>query len=129
MDDYRKTRRGAVGVKTIKTGGRNGSVVAVLPVTDASEILVTTQGSITIRLSVGSVRDQGRNTMGVRIIRLEEGDSVRDAVVLASTLEGAEAETPGDAPPDAEDDVEEPESPSPAEPEDGEEPGDGAPPS
>jgi DNA gyrase subunit A len=132
VDDYRKTRRGAVGVKTIKTGGRNGSVVAVLPVTDASEILVTTQGSITIRLLVGSVRDQGRNTMGVRIIRLEEGDAVRDAVVLAAGLEGAEAElTAGDPPaedPDGPEAAEVPGGVEPAEPDD-EEADDGSPPS
>ncbi len=130
VDDYRKTRRGAVGVKTIKTGGRNGSVVAVLPVTDASEILVTTQGSITIRLAVKSVRDQGRNTLGVRIIRLEEGDAVRDAVALASSLEGADAERPGEEPPAGEDDAAgDDEAPTPADPGAPEEPDDGAPPS
>jgi DNA gyrase subunit A len=85
--DYRKTKRGAKGVRTIRTGGRNGVVVAVLPVRDDSEILVTTQNGITIRMAVKSIRDQGRNTMGVRIIRLEEGDEVRDVVVLAASLE------------------------------------------
>ncbi len=87
-DDYRRTKRGAKGVRTIKTGGRNGTVVAVLPTTDASELLVTTQGGITIRMTVAGIRSQARNTLGVRIIRLDEGDSVRDAVVLAPTLEG-----------------------------------------
>ncbi|MCI4353804.1 MAG: DNA gyrase subunit A [Thermoplasmata archaeon] len=101
IEDYRKTRRGAMGVRTIRTGGRNGSVVAVLPVTDDSELLVTTQNGITIRLAVKSIRDQGRNTMGVRIIRIEEGDQVRDAVVLASSIEIAPG-TPGLEPaPDA----------------------------
>jgi DNA gyrase subunit A len=128
VDDYRKTRRGAVGVRTIKTGGRNGAVVAVLPVTDASEILVTTQGSITIRFAVGSVRDQGRNTLGVRIIRLEEGDSVRDAVVLAGGIEDVEVEAT-DVDPSSEPPVGSPEPGEPDAPDDVEEPGDGAPPS
>ncbi len=109
IDDYRKTRRGAMGVRTIRTGGRNGSVVAVLPVRDDSELLVTTQNGITIRLAVKSIRDQGRNTMGVRIIRIEEGDQVRDAVVLASSLENGVtapgAEPPSDAPAVEESDV------------------------
>ncbi len=95
-DDYRRTKRGAKGVRTIKTGGRNGSVVAVLPTTDSSEVLVTTQGGITIRMAVKGIRTQARNTLGVRIIRLDEGDSVRDAVVLEPTIEGETSDaTPG----------------------------------
>ncbi len=81
-EDYRKTARGAMGVRTIKTGGRNGSVVAVLPTTDTSEILVTTKNGITIRMTVKGIRSQARNTLGVRVIRLDDGDEVRDAVVL-----------------------------------------------
>ena len=102
-DDYRRTRRGAKGVRTIKTGGRNGEVVAVLPTTDASEILVTTQGGITIRMAVKGIRSQARNTLGVRIIRLDEGDIVRDAVILEPSIEPEAAETSsgGPAPPDA----------------------------
>ena len=105
IDDYRKTRRGAMGVRTIRTGGRNGSVVAVLPVTDDSELLVTTQNGITIRLAVRSIRDQGRNTMGVRIIRIEEGDQVRDAVVLAASLETGPAPPGAELPPDSADEA------------------------
>ena len=101
-DDYRRTKRGAMGVRTIKTGGRNGSVVAVLPTTDASEVLVTTQGGITIRMAVRGIRSQARNTLGVRVIRLDEGDTVRDAVILEPAIEavgeGPSAE-PDAAPP------------------------------
>jgi len=85
--DYRRTRRGAKGVRTIKTGGRNGSVVAVLPTTDASEALVTTEHGITIRMAVKGIRSQARNTLGVRVIRLDEGDTVRDAVILEPPIE------------------------------------------
>ncbi len=104
-DDYRRTRRGAKGVRTIRTGGRNGGVVAVLPTTDASEILVTTQGGITIRVAVRGIRAQSRNTLGVRIIRLDEGDLVRDAVALETPIEtasGVSAPPPEDEPPAAE---------------------------
>ncbi len=97
--DYRRTRRGAKGVRTIRTGGRNGSVVAVLPVRDDLELLVTTQNGITIRMAVQGIRLQGRNTMGVRIIRLDDGDQVRDAVVLAPVLEEGEATATGPVPP------------------------------
>jgi DNA gyrase subunit A len=112
--DYRETRRGAKGVRTIRTGGRNGSVVAVLPTTDSSELLVTTQNGITIRVAVKTIRSQSRNTLGVRVIRLDEGDQVRDAVILEAAVEGDVPETVGDVPPpDAE-------LPTPGEPPDDE---------
>jgi len=122
-EDYRRTRRGAKGVRTIVTGGRNGSVVAVLPTTDASELLVTTQRGVTIRMAVKGIRSQGRLTLGVRVIRLDEGDSVRDAVILEPTLETNGAE-PGDkgpppaAAPAAEDAPPSPEDESPVDAED-----------
>ena len=86
-EDYRETRRGAKGVRTIRTGGRNGDVVAVLPTTDGSEVLVTTQRGITIRAPIAGIRVQSRNTLGVRVIRLDEGDEVRDAVVLEPAVD------------------------------------------
>jgi DNA gyrase subunit A len=110
--DYRRTRRGAKGVRTIKTGGRNGSVVAVLPTTDASEVLVTTEHGITIRMAVKGIRSQARNTLGVRVIRLDEGDTVRDAVILEPPIEGNGPEgTAGKSAP-AEPEPESPEPPA-----------------
>ncbi|HEV2316522.1 MAG TPA: DNA gyrase subunit A [Thermoplasmata archaeon] len=109
--DYRQTRRGAHGVRTIVTGGRNGSVVAVLPVREDQEVLVTTQGGVTIRVPVASIRAQGRNTMGVRIIRIEEGDAVKDAVALDPPAEepdnGAAVPPPG-LPPSPDEGADEP---------------------
>ncbi|HTP56162.1 MAG TPA: DNA gyrase subunit A [Thermoplasmata archaeon] len=98
-DDYRKTRRGALGVRTIRTGDRNGDVVAVLPTTEASELLVTTLRGITIRMNVAGIRVQSRNTLGVRVIRLDEGDAVRDAVTLAPSVDEPDAAAPDDAAP------------------------------
>ncbi len=101
--EYRETKRGAKGVRTIRTGGRNGAVIAVLPTTDTSELLVTTRNGITIRVAVKTIRSQARNTLGVRVIRLDEGDEVRDAVVLEPPAEGengdgAPATTSGELP-------------------------------
>jgi DNA gyrase subunit A len=92
-EDYRETKRGAKGVRTIKTGGRNGSVVAVLPTTDASELLVTTKNGITIRVAVRTIRSQSRNTLGVRVIRLDPGDEVRDAVLVEAPADASNGET------------------------------------
>ncbi len=121
-EDYRKTARGAKGVRTIKTGGRNGSVVAVLPTTDASEMLVTTKNGITIRMAVKGIRSQGRDTMGVRVIRLDEGDEVRDAVILPSPEEGGTGGAT--TPPAGPDDAGESGAPEPATESEGEEPTD-----
>jgi len=127
-DDYRKTRRGARGVVTIRTGGRNGAVVAVLPTTESSELLVTTQRGVTIRMSVAGIRTQSRNTLGVRVIRLDDGDFVRDAVILAATDDAPEG--PPGAPPGPGGDA--PAEPLPAgelpAPDDDEEEGDDPPP-
>jgi DNA gyrase subunit A len=101
-EEYRRTKRGAKGVRTIRTGGRNGTVVAVLPTTESSELLVTTQNGITIRTAVKGIRSQGRNTLGVRVIRLDDGDEVRDAAIIEAGEEGnggasGGPETPGRA--------------------------------
>jgi DNA gyrase subunit A len=111
VGDYRLTGRGASGVIGIKTGGRNGHVVTVLPVTPDDEILITTQKGITIRAPVAQVREQGRNTLGVILIRLEEGDEVMAAVRLVTPGEASSTPTaerpngPGDAGPPEEEDA------------------------
>jgi DNA gyrase subunit A len=133
-EEYRETKRGAKGVRTIRTGGRNGAVVAVLPTTDASELLVTTQNGITIRVAVKGIRSQARNTLGVRVIRLDEGDEVRDAVILEAPGEGAAADATPRAPaadlptpgPD-EDDTPDDTPDEPPAPDEEEEPNDGPP--
>jgi DNA gyrase subunit A len=131
VEDYRKTARGAKGVRTIKTGDRNGSVVAVLPTTDSSELLVTTKNGVTIRMSVKGIRTMSRNTMGVRVIRLDADDEVRDAVLLPGAEEGngtdpaAPPSTP-DAPiGDAETDLPEGDGETPTEDDDAPPPADG----
>jgi DNA gyrase subunit A len=119
--DYRRTRRGARGVRTIRTGGRNGDVVAVLPVTPDQEALVTTQDGITIRVPVDGIRSQGRNTMGVRIIRLEPKDAVKDVAALDPPAEAATA-TPA-APTEPEADAPADDEPEPKGDDDGSPPG------
>jgi DNA gyrase subunit A len=116
-EEYRETKRGAKGVRTIRTGGRNGAVVAVLPTTDASELLVTTQNGITIRVAVKTIRSQSRNTLGVRVIRLDEDDQVRDAVILEGAVEGVDAPDEALPPPPAQE-LPTPEEPPEDEPED-----------
>ena len=76
LEEYRLQGRAGKGIIDIKTGGRNGNVVAMLQVRDADDILVvTTKGKI-IRFHLADVSAQGRNTWGVRIIDLEADDRV-----------------------------------------------------
>ena len=73
---YRKQRRGGKGVRDIKTSERNGKVISVAAVRDGDEIiLITAQGMVT-RMKVGDVRTVGRNTQGVRVMNLNDGDTL-----------------------------------------------------
>ena len=73
---YRKTHRGSKGVKTIVTNERNGRVIFVKEVSDEDEIMLTSENGMIVRIPVKDIRIQGRNTMGVRLMRLNPGDRV-----------------------------------------------------
>ena len=75
LTEYRSQNRGGKGLIDIKTTDRNGPVVAIAKVTDADEVMLTTTGGILIRTPVADMRLIGRNTQGVRLIRVEEGDT------------------------------------------------------
>jgi hypothetical protein len=86
IDEYRMTHRGSKGVRTIVTNERNGNVVFVSQVNDENELIITTEHGMTVRIPVRDIREQGRNTMGVRIMRLNEGDKVV-SVTITKILE------------------------------------------
>ena len=76
IQDYRMTHRGSKGVRTIVTNERNGQVIFVREVTDKDELIITSKNGMVVRIPIVDIRQQGRNTMGVRIMRLNEGDKV-----------------------------------------------------
>ena len=76
IKEYRKTHRGSKGVRTIITNERNGRVIFVKEVKDDDEVMITSKEGMMIRIPVKDIRRQGRNTMGVRIMKLNEGDKV-----------------------------------------------------
>ena len=76
IDEYRITRRGAKGIITIKTNERNGKVVGVIAVNDENEILIASKEGMIVRIKASDIRKQGRNTMGVRLMKLNPGDKV-----------------------------------------------------
>ncbi len=77
---YRVQRRGGRGVRDIKTTERNGKVVSVLPVKDDDQILLMTSKGKIQRIKCGDISVIGRNTQGVRIMSLDEGDTLVAAV-------------------------------------------------
>ena len=82
LTEYRTQNRGGKGLIDIQTSDRNGPVVAVSKVTDADEVMITTTGSMAIRTKVSEMRTIGRNTQGVRLIKLDEGDTVSSVAKL-----------------------------------------------
>lgn len=76
VSTYRKTKRGAQGVKNIRISEKNGRVVCVKEVLSDDELIVTSKRGMIIRIPVRGIRVQGRATMGVRVMRMKEGDKV-----------------------------------------------------
>lgn len=100
IGEYRKTRRGGKGVINIKTTERNGKVVTILAVTDDDELMLITAGGMMLRTDLSAVREIGRATQGVRLIRLDESDRVVAAAKIAKEEdEGGEEVDAGVAPP------------------------------
>ena len=82
LTEYRSQSRGGKGLIDIKTTDRNGPVVAITKVDDDDEVMITTTGGIIIRTRVRDVSLIGRNTQGVRLIRVDEGDTVSSVAKL-----------------------------------------------
>jgi DNA gyrase subunit A len=82
LAEYRITSRGGKGVVNMKTTDRNGSVVGTLQVTEESDVMIITQHGKVIRVHANEIREAGRSTQGVRLLRLDGDDSVAAAAVL-----------------------------------------------
>ena len=76
MSEYRLIHRGGKGVITSKIGDKAGNVVATIEVGEKDEVMIITENGILIRTSAEEIRCSGRNTIGVKLISLEEGDKV-----------------------------------------------------
>jgi len=89
VGNYRKTKRGAKGVMTIRANERNGNVVMVRQVSDEHELIVTSESGMVIRMPVSDIRVIGRATQGVRIMRIKDDDRV---VTVSKILKAEEEE-------------------------------------
>lgn len=114
IDEYRITNRGGKGVKTINVTEKTGSLVGILYVTEKEDLIITCKSGITIRTGIQDIREAGRATQGVTLIKLDEGDEIAaisqieeaeepatvvDQLTETEGTEGAEGNTDQDAPP------------------------------
>ena len=76
IEDYRITNRGGKGVKTINVTEKTGNLIALKNVTDDNDLMIVNKSGLTIRISVSDLRQMGRATQGVRIIKLKDNDSI-----------------------------------------------------
>jgi DNA gyrase subunit A len=93
LDAYRRQARGGSGLITLRVTERTGRVIAVQDVRDSDEVMLITRKGKVIRQRAGAVRVIGRATQGVRLMRLEDDDTIADVARIARETESAEAET------------------------------------
>jgi DNA gyrase subunit A len=114
-EDYRLQSRGGSGVINIKTNERNGQVVAMLAAKEGDHLMMVSERGMIVRTEVGQVRMTGRNTLGVRLMKLDENDRLVACAVIPEDLlqenAAAQAVVPESAPAGSPD-SETPEEPS-----------------
>lgn len=90
IEDYRKTARGAKGVKTLSVTEKTGRLVAIKVVTDENDLMIINKSGILIRLKVADVRVMGRATQGVRLINLTKKNDIIASVCKVMSAGDAE---------------------------------------
>ena len=88
VDDYREQSRGGKGVITLKTTPKTGGLIALKEVSDQDDLMIITQRGKVIRMNCGSIRTMGRNTQGVRIMRLDSDGSIAAVTRVVNEEEG-----------------------------------------
>jgi DNA gyrase subunit A len=76
IEEYRVTNRGGKGVKTINITDKTGHLIGIKSVTDANDLMIITKNGIAIRMNVSDLRVMGRATQGVRLINIQDTDSI-----------------------------------------------------
>lgn len=91
ISEYRVTGRGGKGVKTLNTSDKVGSLIAVKQIeSEEEDLMIITKNGIAIRLDIRDISSLGRNTQGVKLIRLKSGDSIASVAKVAERDEEAE---------------------------------------
>lgn len=98
IEEYRVTNRGGKGVKTINITDKTGNLIGIKSVTDANDLMIITKNGIAIRMNVSDLRVMGRATQGVRLINIQDSDSIAAVTKVDhedevdAVVEGAEPE-------------------------------------
>ncbi|MCB9328560.1 MAG: DNA gyrase subunit A [Lewinellaceae bacterium] len=92
LDEYRSTKRGAKGVKTLKITDKTGKLVSIKVLTDDEDLMITTESGIIIRMDSNDLRVMGRATQGVRVIKLGTNDKIGDITIISKSEESDEEE-------------------------------------
>jgi DNA gyrase subunit A len=93
FDDYRRQSRGGKGIITMRTGEKTGDVVGALTVRETDEIMLITNKGQMVRTRVKEIRETGRNTMGVKLMDLRNGEKLQAIAPVVSQVEEEEAQT------------------------------------
>ena len=107
ISQYRKTNRGAKGVKTIKLTEKKGGLAGALVVREHQELVFISVGGMVQRTSAGGISQQGRSATGVRVMNLKEDDVVSAIALVVDddAVEPGELPASGEAPATQADDV------------------------
>lgn len=92
LEEYRITRRGGKGVKTMNITSKTGTLVSIAEVTDENDLMLINRSGIMIRLSVSELRVMGRATQGVKLIRLNKDDVITSVAKVDKLPETVEEE-------------------------------------
>ena len=98
IDAYPLRKRGGKGVLTIRTTEKVGKMLSIKEVVDTDDLMIITQRGIMIRQSVSKIRSIGRATQGVKLIRLDENDSIASVTRVMEKVENNEDENSEEAP-------------------------------
>jgi len=107
LDEYRIQSRGGKGVYTMKKTHKTGSLISILEAIEEDDLMIITTQGVMIRQPVDSIRTIGRNTQGVRLLRLDDGATISS---VTKVIKDQEDEEEGDH--DIESDVEPDETPT-----------------
>jgi len=94
IDEYRITNRGGKGVKTINVTDKTGALVGLMDVLESDDLMITCKSGVTIRTSIVDIREAGRATQGVKLIRLDEEDEIAATSIIGDQGTDDEGENP-----------------------------------
>jgi len=87
LSEYRITKRGGKGIKTLNVTEKTGKLIAIKAVTDDDDLMIINKSGVAIRLALSTIREQGRNTQGVSLINIKKRNDVISSVCKVEHFE------------------------------------------